>query len=193
MKVEDSKVSERDYYLLGILEGNSKVLNEFYATYFERIVTLITKNSGDVNDAKDVFQDAIMIIYQKIQKPDFELKSSLYSYFYGICKNVWLQKLRKQKRTVPLALEGNQIGNESTIDKEIEERDKQKLFFAKFSLLKEGCQQILKLFFAKKTMEEIAQKLGLGSAGYAKKRKYNCQKKLLELVKADEVYNELYN
>lgn len=193
MKVEDSKVSETDYYLLGILEGDSRVLNEFYANYFERIAAFIIKNSGDINDAKDVFQDAIMIIYQKAKKTDFELKSTLSAYFYGVCKNIWLQKLRKQKRIVPLSIEGNQIENDSTIEKDIEERNKQQLFFSKFSLLKEGCQQILKLFFAKKSMKEIAQKLGLGSEGYAKKRKYECQKKLLELVKEDNIYKELYN
>lgn len=173
------------------MAGDSFVIRQFYAQYFSGIVSFVLRNQGTVDDAKDLFQDAIMIVYQKAKAPDFELKYSLHTYFYGICKNLWLQKLKRQKDLRPLLVEEDIIQEDLSIIEVIEERNKQQLFFKKFSLLSEGCQEILKLFFAKKTMEEIAQKLGLGSAGYAKKRKYKCQKKLLELVKEDVLYKEL--
>ena len=99
-----------------------------------------------------------------------------------------MQKLKKQKRIVPLLKEEEELEDNISIVDEMEERSKQQLFYSKFALLKEPCQQVLKLFFAKKTMEEIAEILGFGSTGYAKKRKYKCQKKLMELIKEDTLY-----
>jgi len=192
MRSNDSNVLEIDIFLEGILKGDSMVIQAFYAKYFDGIVSFVVRNNGGVDDAKDIFQDAIMIVYQKAKDPSFELKHTLYTYFYGICKNLWLQKLKQQKRIAPLLKEEEEELEETTsIVEEMEERSKQQLFYSKFALLKEGCQQILKLFFAKKTMEEIAKKLELGSAGYAKKRKYKCQKKLMELIKSDPLYKEL--
>ena len=191
MELDDSKVLKRDAFWEGILNGDSEVIQEFYATHFDGIVAFVVRNKGSVDDAKDIFQDAIMILYQKAKDPDFELEYTLYAYFYGICKNLWLQKLKQEKRIVAFLEKGDDLEENISIEEEMEERSKQKLFYSKFALLNEPCQQVLKLFFAKKTMEEIAQILELGSAGYAKKRKYKCQKKLMELIKADALYEEL--
>lgn len=193
MALNDSKKLTANTFLAGIKQGDPAIIHQFYSEYFNSIADFIIRNKGSVDDAKDIFQDAIMIIYQKAQNVDFQLKHSLHTYFYAICKNLWYQRLKRKKNTAPLLHDFDSFQEDITILDAIEDRNKQQLFFSKFAELKTPCQTILKLFFAKKSMQEITEQLNLSSVGYAKKRKYLCQKKLLELIKADPVYKELCN
>lgn len=74
---------------------------------------------------------------------------------------------------------------------EMDKRERLKLYQEKFQLLGEDCQRILTLFYNGIKMDEIAQKMGFASAGYAKKRKHKCKEKLVALITADERFNEL--
>ena len=89
-------------YINGIITGNSAVINEVYRNYIPKISDYIRRKGGNLEDAKDVFQEAIMVIFRKAQLAGFELKSSFYSFLFGICRNIWLQKIipetKKKKR-----------------------------------------------------------------------------------------------
>lgn len=71
------------------------------------------------------------------------------------------------------------------IEEKIYEREQHKIFLTAFEKLGQQCQQILTLFFAGKSMEEITQQTNLKNAHTTRNRKYRCQKKLEELVKSD--------
>lgn len=174
--------------LKGIADGDASTLRQVYKKYFDSIAKYVLKNKGTIEDAKDVFQDGIMIIYEKLQQPEFELQYSLHTYLFTICRNTWLKKIRK-KSDKGVALPTNlELIEEDTFEEEITWRAKERLYREKFKQLGKGCQKVLQLALAGISMLDIAQKMGFASAGYAKKRKYKCKNQLLKLIQEDPEY-----
>lgn len=87
-------------YIKGLLNNDRKVLELIYANYSERVKNHIVKNGGTVDDAKDVFQEALIIIYHKAQTPDFELTSQFSTYLFGICRFIFDKKMKKKSKNV---------------------------------------------------------------------------------------------
>jgi len=88
--------TENSTFLTGIATGNPLVIRQIYTQYFDSIAKYILHNKGTIDDAKDIFQDAMMVIYEKAQQADFELQYSLHTFLYTICRNLWLKKLRNK-------------------------------------------------------------------------------------------------
>jgi DNA-directed RNA polymerase specialized sigma24 family protein len=91
---------DNQQYIAGLLNNDHAILREIYENYADRIKHHIIKNGGTANDAKDVFQDALMIIYKKAQSEDFELTSQFYTYLFGICHFVFKRKRKKMTESV---------------------------------------------------------------------------------------------
>lgn len=184
--------TSEDRYLVGLKTGNAEILEEIYAQYHQAIMGLVKTNNGSLDDARDLFQEGLMLIYQKAQAPNFQLTSSFFTYFYGICRYLWMNKMSKKKRhgEVTLTEEVKSISDELSAS-EMEKNESYMLYREKFRLLGEDCQKVLSLFLAKKTMEEIMDNMGYASANYAKKRKFTCKKKLVSLIEKDPRYKEL--
>ena len=80
----------------GLKNGDLKTLENIYRTYIPPINGFIRKNGGNTEDAKDVFQEAVMVMYRKVQAPDFQLTGAFFSLLFPICRNLWLKSLRKR-------------------------------------------------------------------------------------------------
>jgi RNA polymerase sigma factor (sigma-70 family) len=182
---------DNQQYIAGLLNNDHAILREIYENYADRIKHHIIKNGGTANDAKDVFQDALMIIYKKAQADDFELTSQFYTYLFGICRFVFDKKRKKNARNSVTNTDFDGYIDESNFEEDLFEREKQKIYQEHFEKMGEFCQQLLELFFVKTNMEEIAIKLNLQNAHTARNRKYRCQKELEKMIQADKRYLEL--
>jgi len=175
-------------YLKGLRERDVAVLKEIYASTYPKILKHILANSGVREDAEDVFQEALIVLYRKIGQNQLNIERNFESFFFGVCRHIWLKKLsRKQKAFVPI--EDNLTFG--AWEEDLIEVEQYQLYRNKFNSLGGPCQKILQLFFDKKSMKEIAQIMGFASEGYAKKKKFKCQKHLIELIKKDSRYQEL--
>jgi RNA polymerase sigma factor (sigma-70 family) len=161
--------------------------------FLPRIRKLITLNGGSEADAQDIFQSAILTIYEKAQAKDFQLTSKFYTLLYGICRNLWGNRLQKKSFKEVTLLDDVKYSSEENIEVDIEKTEEQELFWDAFQHLGEDCQKLLRLFFDKEKMEKIAKMMGYGSVSYAKKRKFQCKEKLIEWIKKDDRFNELRN
>jgi len=181
----------KDENIQAIIAGDSKGLRNIYKEFLPRVRRLIVQNGGREEDAQDVFQSAILVVFEKANKRDFQLTSSFYTLFYGICRNIWGNRLQKksfQEVTLP---EDIKYRSDQNIEKDLELVEEQDLFWFAFKQLGADCQKLLTLFFDKEKMERIAQLMGYTSVSYAKKRKFQCKEKLVKLVKADQRFEEL--
>jgi RNA polymerase sigma factor (sigma-70 family) len=179
-------------YLQGLKNQTLEVLQEIYDNYFPSIKGHIINNSGKEEDAEDVFHDALIVIYRKVKDDSLELTSSFHTYFFAICKNLWLKKLNRKKRQSRVTIEDAEVLTmENDTEKAIETTERFALYREKFQLLGEDCQKLLQLYFEKKNMKEIANTMGFGSEGYARKRKFQCKEKLTKLIQSDDRFNEL--
>lgn len=179
-------------YINGLLNNNSSVLNEIYQKYFLIVEQFVLKNNGTTDDAKDVFQDGLMVIYTKAQDKNFELTSSFHTFLYSICRFIWLRKQRKNSKYDSLPENIEELEKvDFALQALIEKRERHKIFTDNFNNLKTFCQRILNAYFSDLSMEEIAIELELKNAHTARNRKYRCQKELEKLISLDERYQEL--
>ena len=170
------------------------VVKYVYKKYFNLIRYMVTSNSGNEMDAEDLFQDAMVVLYQNISKQNLNLTSSLNTYLYSICWHLWLQRLNKRdvKFEFKVTTEMNIIEQEEDFEEILEESDKYRLFQRHFSELSLNDQKVLKLYLSKTTMKVLANIMGFKSANYAKVRKYVCKEKLKNLIVRDPQFKEYY-
>jgi RNA polymerase sigma factor (sigma-70 family) len=180
----------------GLKSRDSHVINQIYKQSYSQVKFFVTSNNGTVMDAEDVFQDAIVLIYKNIAKPDFQLTCSFSTYLYSICRHLWLQKLNKHN--VSYEIIENIQGQDPWEDAEnfremMTESEKYKLFQKHFNRLKKDEQKVLSLYISKTPAKEIARIMGFKSDKYAKFRKYLCKEKLKNMITGDEEFQFVCN
>ena len=178
-------------YLAGLIHQDDKVLRAIYQNYAARITNYILQKGGSMEDAKDVFQDALMVVLRKVKSPDFQLSSSFYTYLFSVNKLIWYNKSRKKSRSTVTMPDDNTLKDSEDIEQALLNREMDKVYRDNFAKLGMLCQQLLRLFFAKKDMTEIAQELELKNEHTARTRKYRCREHLKKLMKTDSRYQEL--
>lgn len=184
------EVNSQDY-IDGIKRGDPVVISLIYKKYHKAIVQLVERMQGTKEDAHDVFQEGLVLIYQKVHQSNFELTSSFLTYFYAVCRNIWYNKLRKKtNREVTLDNKMILMLKEEPVFG-IEENEQYFLYRKMFLRLGRDCQKILDLFLQKVSMEQIMEQMGYGSVSYTKKRKFLCKEKLIKMIQEDPCYQEL--
>lgn len=143
---------------------------------------LIVSNSGDEDDAKDIFQESILILYDKVKKGDFVLSSKLKTFIYSVCRRLWLKQLNyhPQFRDV---VEIREIEDFVPIEQEVEDHEEKDRLFARMELslseLGYPCRTIIEDYYIyNKSMQEISDKIGYTNAENAKTQKYKCLQRL---------------
>lgn len=173
----------------GIYERRNNVLLFLYDEYFKLIRSYILRNNGTEEEAEDVFQDTILIVYEKIKSDKLKLSSSFATYFYAICRNLWLQRLQLLQRTQSED-QATDSWNEIPSPEEYMDYEEEKLFQVHFRKLDKDCQHVLTSYFERKPFRTIADELQF-SPNYIKKLKFKCKEKLYKSIINDPVYREL--
>ena len=184
--------------LQGVARGDAKAVHRMYEDYFPRILSYVRKNSGNEDAARDLFQDALVVLYKKAQDPAFRLEAALFTYLYAICRNLWLKKRKKSDRERVTSMDDGEYTDELSeapeafvAEEELVREARYQLYRRKFRELGEACQKILSLSLAGKSMDFIVQEMGLSSVGYARKRKFKCKEQLMRRVQEDPTFSEL--
>jgi RNA polymerase sigma factor (sigma-70 family) len=184
-----------DYTTEAILEGismsNNDVLNYIYNKFFPSIRNFIENNNGNEEDARDLFQEAIIVIYRKMKKEPLVLNCNFKTYIYSVCRLLWLKQLEKRRNS-------NEVNSEGILDNRLDEvsptfdqSERYKLYQKHFQLLNPDCQKVLQLTLEKISLKEIAEIMGYKGEKYAKKRKYQCKQMLIESIKSDNEFKEV--
>ncbi|GAB5527667.1 MAG: hypothetical protein Roseis2KO_55390 [Roseivirga sp.] len=178
-------------YLEGLRNADNAVLRQLYDKFLPPVVRLVESNSGSRDDALDIFQEAVMVLYRKVKQADFQLTSALSTYIYAICRNHWMKRLNKKSFSEVSIQDDGVYKSDEDFIQEMEAQEKYRLFKNKMLKLGDDCRRILELFFNGTTMEKIANECNLSSIGYAKKRKFQCKEQLLSMIRADARFEEL--
>lgn len=179
--------------LEGIRKHDGEVLEFIYKSFYQQIKFFVKSNSGNEDDAQDIYQEALIVIYRKLKKNELVITDcSFNTYLYSICRLLWLKQLDKRRIKNDLYYEDYQIiDDEDDIIQVYEQSEKFKLYQKHFKKLKKDCRKVLELSLEKVPLKEIATIMGYKSEKYAKKRKYQCKEKLVENIKKDPKYKEL--
>lgn len=187
-------VNQYDQELLeGILNANDVAIQKVYDLALPSVISWVKENNGEETDARDIFQDAIIALFRKVEEGDFVLSCTLKSYIRIICRNLWLSKLRKHKKLQLSPMETEEeVDLEPNMLEHLEQSEKEQLFFKHFDLLGDNCKKILQWFFDKVPLKEIAKRIDT-SENYIKKRKFICKEQLVKAIQQDPHFEELKN
>ena len=118
-----------------------------YKFYFPSVASYVKQNMGNTEDAEDIFQEAILVLLQKVRQPDFVLTSALKTYLYAIAKHLWLKRLRKNK-LILVGEAGQDLIESETFSVEINpEKTKEDKVTNWLTKITANCQRILKAIF----------------------------------------------
>ncbi|MBC7451368.1 MAG: sigma-70 family RNA polymerase sigma factor [Cytophagales bacterium] len=159
-------------------KGNESILDLLYKKNYRMMVKMIVKNNGSEEEAKDIYQESLIVLWQKAHDPSFVLYSKISTYLYSICLNLWRKELERKKRHSYDMKEGSEI-----IEMDRDERIK--IINKCVQQLGETCRNILTYYyFDRLSMTEIAEKMNFANSDTAKTKKYKCKKELDQLVKS---------
>ena len=171
-------------------KGNSnEAFGILYSSYFVYTKRFVLNNSGSVQDAEDIFQDALIVLYEKLCADNFQVYTCLENYVTGIAKNLWLKKLRKQFNTEEIS-DNYYAENSEEIDLAIENErnyaDKLADFISKISL---HCQNLIEdIFMKNKSIEDIQSKYKYSTTKNAQNQKYKCVEQIRRVKENTNIY-----
>lgn len=157
-----------------------------YRDLFPVVRYYVLNNKGNQDDAKDVFQESIIIAYKQITENNFIPKSGFDAYLYGISRLVWLKILRNRS-IHNRSIEKMEVTDFSyNMPEQIIEDELEMRLFRKYYLkLGNECQQVLKLISENVPYEQIAETMGYKSEKIVRNKKYKCKEALIKMIKND--------
>src|SRR5687768_5813820 len=148
--------------LKGLALNDRKSVETIYKLFYNMVQTLIINNNGSADDARDIFQETVIVLYEKAKTGTFELNCQLKTYVYSVSRRLWLKKLQQQQKYLP-----NVAGLEETVpvDEEVDshgQRNSEFHMMEKALLhLGEPCRSLIEAFYLqKKSMTDIADHFG---------------------------------
>ena len=167
--------------------GDERPLGILYNRSLPLVQAHILQNSEKKEDAEDILQDALVILWRNIRKPEFQLTSAFTTYIQSIARNLWLKKLRSG-RNLNILPDFDEVRDTDILESlaDAQEPEINTLLLNKvMDRLSPVCRQILILFyFEELDTAEIAQKMHFANSDTVKSKKYQCKKKLEEMIRS---------
>ena len=175
--------SNEQALLKGLASSDKKAVETIYQQNYNMVQSLVINNNGSADDAKDIFQEAMIVLYEKARSGAFELNCQIKTYMYSVCRRLWLKRLQQLNRYSP-AVES--LETTVPVEDEIEEHEKRNIEFEMMdkaiSSLGEPCKSLLEAYYLQKqNMQVIAASFGYTNADNAKNQKYKCLMRLKKI------------
>lgn len=183
--MRSAKISDEEL-LNGLVSSNKTVLRQFYTLFFRSTRRLVLLNSGNEEDARDLFQEVLLVLYQKARHADFTLTCALGTYLYSVSRFLWLKELTRRKRESSGFMDEEEFVDPDADVSEINEQNERWLIFRKhFDKLSEDCRKVLSMFNQGYSIAEITVIMGYNSEQHTRNRRYRCKLSLMERIKKD--------
>jgi len=164
------------------LFGDTKAEREthflfLYKKVFPGVAKYISNNGGCFDEAKDIFQDALVVLYEKSATQAIESEQA---YLMGISKKLWARRFKSKINCASLDDDGH--------DFDFIEEDEVSPQSAKLNRYLETagqkCLDILKAFYYDNLpVVKVAELFGFAGTHSATVQKYKCMEKVREIVK----------
>jgi len=169
--------------LIGLARNEREAVETIYKQHYNMVQNMIVNNNGSIEEAKDIFQEALIVLYEKAKSGTFELNCQIKTYVYSVCRRMWLKRFHQLQKLAP---EIENLDEMIPVDDELEtfeEKNKDFLLMDKaMQHLGEPCKSLLESYYLqKRSMVEIAADFGYTNADNAKNQKYKCLMRLKKM------------
>jgi RNA polymerase sigma factor (sigma-70 family) len=168
-----------------IAAGDDRALLSLYNANWKVIVSYVVRNSGTTDDAKDLLQEALVILWERVRSGRFEQSARLGTFLYATVRNLWLRRLARRRREAPEDTSDERpSGLLSPLD-ELVKSEEAGIVRDALERLGDPCRRLLMLYYWEELpMEKIAIAMGFANADTAKSKKYQCKKSLEQILRS---------
>ena len=189
MSLSGAGPSDASDVLHALAGGDRTATEQVYRQSYPVVAHWVQTHGGSTDDAADIFQEAMVVLFSKARDPEFRLTCTPATYLYAVARHLWLKRLDQQKRQPSVAFreetdadDGPDWAYEEDLAQH-EEREAQygRLEYA-LSKLGEPCASLLRAFYQEgKSMQDISAASGYSNTDTAKTQKYKCLNRLKKL------------
>src|SRR5205809_7888163 len=98
-RLKNNELSVESELIKSLRSGDQQMLEQIYVKHYPMMEKFVVANRGTAEAARDVFQEAILVLYRNAMKEGFELSCRVETYLYAVVRRLWLKELRMQGRT----------------------------------------------------------------------------------------------
>lgn len=172
-------------FVAAIRLGDDRALAQLYRLHLPMVLHLVQQNSGTEDEAKDIYQEGVIVFYEKVRDGSLELSCQIKTYLYAVCRRLWLKRLAEKGRYGG-RLDDHEPYLETGAEADLvlaEQRDQQfALMEQALSQLGEPCRSLLEGYYLlDKSMQQLTADFGYTNADNAKNQKYKCLVRLKKL------------
>lgn len=182
-------IDQQTQLLSQIRLGERDAVKQVYELTFHYCASFVLKNSGTREDAREIFQESLLVFLKKVRDPDFQIEYSLKGYLYAISKNLWLKQLRKKRKEgLQYIVDDPEYKMPIVAEDDMEERStleaQHQQLYDCMKKLNEDCQKLLDLTFYKKMSDKEIAPIMTYSAGFVRQKRRRCIGSLKKLLAA---------
>lgn len=184
------RTNQLNQLISGFKARDHNTLKSVYKQFYPKVLGYIISKGGNEHDAKDVFQESIIVIYKLIDGEKLDIQEDFGSFLIGISKRIWLKHLRSLDIHDRFVQQSNPLTSEDH-PSDIELENEHELNLIRKYILKLGidCRNILMWSAEGESNDEIAIRMKYKSEKTVRTKKYKCKITLLEMIKKDPNFN----
>lgn len=174
--------------IAAIRGGDERALAQLYRLHWPVVSHFVLQNSGSDDDAQDVYQEGVMVFYEKVRDGSLELSCQIKTYLYAVCRRLWLKRLTSKSRFGVRLREDEDLGplHHTGAEDDLLAAEEQDRRFSTMSEaldhLGEPCRALLEGFYLReKSMQDLTAEFDYTNADNAKNQKYKCLVRLKKL------------
>jgi RNA polymerase sigma factor (sigma-70 family) len=177
-------IEEEKVLLQGLANEDRNSIEKIYREHYSMVQSMVINNNGSSDDAADIFQESMIVLFEKVKTGHFELHCQLKTFIYAVCRRLWLKKLGQMQRYGSAPAEN--IEELVSVEEDMETHENRQKEFsimeAALGKIGEPCKSLLEAYYIqKKQMQAIAADFGYTNADNAKTQKYKCLVRLKKL------------
>jgi RNA polymerase sigma factor (sigma-70 family) len=181
----EKKIHEDQRYITALLNNEVRLIDEVYKKCAGKVKSYVLFNNGNEDDAADIFQEALIDIYNQAKYKNLQLSCPFEPFLLLVCKRKWLNELKKRAASPVTKSEDDllHIGEDTFGQAEAFELQEEQadLFLKAFEKLGERCKEIIEWSMKGEAQEKVAETLGV-TYGYLRKKKSECMASLVKLI-----------
>lgn len=176
-------IEQEKLLLEGLAQRDKQAIETIYRDNYAMVQVFVLNNNGNQDEARDLFQEIMIVLFEKSVLGNLELHCQLKTYIYSIGKRLWLKRLQQLQKYQPWI---DNLEDSISVEEEMDMHEKHHLDFilmeTAMNKIGEPCKSLLDAYYIqRKNMTEIATDFGYTNADNAKTQKYKCLMRLKKI------------
>lgn len=168
-------------YIEALRNNDERGIREIYRQFSGQALRWVVSRGGTADDARDIFQEALIAVFEKAQHVDFVLTCPLGALLHVIWSRKWVDRLRNKGKEAGVRKEEElrytmEVADDamSVAEEALAEQTRQEKLARAFEQISELCRRLLELLSKGTPAREAAELLQMNGVDTLYRRKNAC-------------------